>query len=346
MSGGEPVITAQIDTRYGRVYRDARAVVRPNTALQDMYLDVVDPGTPSAGLARPGEPLPASATDTSVSIDDALDVFGADARASLRTLLDNLGNGLADRGAALREGFVQLVPFLRIAGSLTRQLSDRSVYVRDLVHNASTLMADLAARQRALRTLVGSGSATLGTLARGSVDLNATLAALPPTLAGLRSSLGALDGVLGSVDGAVRSLGPVAQSLPGALAALRGLSAEATPAVRALRTPVARLVPLAQTLVALAASLSRSVSALLPQVPALDRTTADLVACRTGVEGFFQWNASFAKYGDARGLSPRGNFVFGAQSTGVLHSPFEYAPAACAAGRPIGGRIPTARDLH
>src|SRR3954447_9649119 len=51
MVNGQPVISASFDTQYGHIYRNARVVVRPNTALEDMYLDVVYPGTPSAGLA-------------------------------------------------------------------------------------------------------------------------------------------------------------------------------------------------------------------------------------------------------------------------------------------------------
>jgi hypothetical protein len=64
------------------------------------------------------------------------------------------------------------------------------------------------------------------------------------------------------------------------------------------------------------------------------------------VQGFFQWNASMSKFGDVRGPIPRGNVVLGAQSTGVTSAPDEFAPKACTAGRPIGGRVPSPSDEH
>jgi ABC-type transporter Mla subunit MlaD len=39
--GSEPMITVALDTKYGPIYRDARAELRPNTALQEIYLDIV-----------------------------------------------------------------------------------------------------------------------------------------------------------------------------------------------------------------------------------------------------------------------------------------------------------------
>jgi ABC-type transporter Mla subunit MlaD len=346
MTARGPLITASFDSQYGHIYRNARAVIRPNTALEDMYLDIVYPGTKPAGLAGTASPLPADQTDTSVNLDDVLDVFGADTRASLRTMLDNLGNGLSDRGASLREGFVDAVPFIEVAGRLSAQLAERAPMVRQLVHNAAVLTDDLGQNQASLRQLISSGSATLTTLEDGSQNLNATLSDLPPTLTDLKSSLSSVSGVVGTVDTAIKSLYPVADDLPTSLAAVRRLSQSASPAVQALQTPVQRLVPLAQQLVPLSANVSTTVSRLLPQVPALSKLIADLAGCRTGVQGFFEWNPSLAKYGDERGQSPRGNVAFGAQSSGVLTDPFEQAEPACTAGTPVGGSVATPASEH
>jgi virulence factor Mce-like protein len=346
MQDGHPVITASFDTKYGHIYRNARAVVRPNTALEDMYVDITDPGTPSAGLASPSQPLDMSQVDTSVNLDSVLDVFNVDARAELRTLLDNLGNGLADHGASLREGFVEAVPFVELAGRLSQQLAARAPVVKQLVHDTAVLTSYLGANQQSLRQLISSGSATLTTLGQHSQSLNDTLAQLPGTLTTLRSSLSAVSGVLPNVDTAVRSLYPVAAQLPASLSAVRRLSASASPAVRALQAPVRQLVPLVGDLVPLSANLSDTVSALLPQVPVLNKTTGDLAGCRTGVQGFFEWNPSLAKYGDERGQSPRGNVAAGAQSSGVLTDPFEQDEQACTPGQSVGGVVPKASDNH
>jgi virulence factor Mce-like protein len=346
MVGTRAVLTAKIQSKYGRIYRDARAQLRPNTALQDMYLDIVDRGTAAAGRATRANPLPEDQTSTAVNVDEVLGVFGAGTRARLRALLDNLGNGLRDRGAALRTAFAQLAPFVRTAGAISQQLAERSPLTRELIHNTAVLTTELGRRQRQLRVLLDAGSSTVTALQAGSGDLSATLRELPPTLSAIDSSLAAVRGVLPGVNGAARSLYPVAGQLPGALGAVRRLSASANPALHALQEPVGRLVPLAQTLVPLSANLDNAIRTLLPQVGTINHTTSDLAACQKGIQGFFQWDASMAKFGDVRGPVPRGNVVLGAQSSGVLASPSEFAPAACTPGQPIGGRVPTPADKH
>jgi ABC-type transporter Mla subunit MlaD len=341
-----PVVTASVRKKFGAVYKDAKAVLRPNTPLEDMYLDVVAPGTKAAGLADAATPIPSSQTATVVHVDDVLNVFQADVRARLRVMLDQLGNGLQDRGAALRQAFVKVAPFVDAARRLTQQVADRAHITGRLVHNAALLTSEVGRRDAELRQLVRDGSGNVKTLQAGAGDLDATLRELPPTIAGLTSSFRAVDGVLGDADGAVRSLRPVADRLSGALEQLKAIGVSGGPAVRALHPPVRRLVGLARALTPLSRDLDTSVRTLRPQVPVLDRTTLDLVKCRTGVEGFFLLDPSLSKYGDARGLHLRGNLAAGSQSSGEITNPFEFSPKSCAPGAAIGGRLPVASDKH
>jgi phospholipid/cholesterol/gamma-HCH transport system substrate-binding protein len=344
--GTQPVLTVQVQKKYGRIYRDAKASLRPNTALQDMYLDILDRGTPASGVASVANPVPEGRTETAVNLADVLNVFRADERTRLRALLDNFGNGLRDRGAALRTAFAQAVPFLQVAGRVSDQLAGRRPMTQRLVHNVALLTTELGRRDKELRRLLRDGSATLTTLEEGSADLDATLGQLPPTLAAIDTSFAAVRGVLRDVNGAVDSLQPVAGRLSASLAAVRRLNASAAPAVRALQRPVQRLAPFAQSLAPLSRSLSSAVSALRPQVDTVDLVTKRLAGCKRGIQGFFQWDASMSKYGDVRGPVPRGNVVAGAQSSGALTSPDEYAPQACTPGKPIGGRVPQPADKH
>jgi ABC-type transporter Mla subunit MlaD len=215
-----------------------------------------------------------------------------------------------------------------------------------LVHNTAALTTELGRRDKQLRRLLHDGGSTLTTLKDGSADLDATLGQLPPTLAAMDSSFAAVRGVLGDVNTAVGRLQPVADRLPASLAAVRRLNASAAPAVRALQSPVRRLVPFAQSLAPLAGRLSSAVTALRPQVGTIDLVTKRVAGCKRGIQGFCQWDASMSKYGDVRGPVPRGNVAAGAQSSGALTSPDEYAPQACTPGKPIGGRIPAPADKH
>ncbi len=343
---GEPVVTGNFDTEHGTIYRNARAVVRPNTPLQDMYLDVIDPGSPDAGRADESQPLVAHQTDTSVNLNDVLDVFQADERQRLRSLLDTLGNGLHDRGAALREAFVQVAPTLTAAERVTSQIAVRKTRTKRLVHNAAVLFGELGRRDTLLRQLVDRGGDALSVVAARRKDLDAVLRDLAPTLITMRTSLASVSGVLGDVDGAVRALAPVASRLPGALSDVRSLNKAAAPAVSALQAPVADLVPLARTLPPLSHDLGGVVNDLQPHVATLNRTAKTVGGCKTGVQGFFQWNPSFPKYGDLRGNSPRGNLAAGGQAGGLVPNAFQFIPESCAPGRAIGGRVPTDKDKH
>jgi phospholipid/cholesterol/gamma-HCH transport system substrate-binding protein len=346
IEGTQAVLTAKVQKKYGQLYRNAHAQLRPNTALQDMYLDIVDRGTPDAGALKGSDPLPPAQTETSVNINDVLGVFKAPVRIRLQTLLDELSGGLADRGARLRTAFQAATPFVDELGNLSHQLAVREPMVRRLVHNTGVLTDTLAQDQKDLSRLVRTGSQTLITLKDGRGDLAGTLEALPPTLSSVDTTFTAVRGVLGDVDRAVRTLGPVAGTLPTALDALVRLDGSAAPAVRALQDPVGRLVPLSRSLRPLSADLSRAVTALQPQVGVVDKTTKDLASCQKGIVGFFQWNASISKLGDQNAAFPRGNLTAGAQSSSVLNDPSEFAPQACAPGRPIGGRPALPSDGH
>ncbi|WP_354700106.1 hypothetical protein DSM112329_00369 [Paraconexibacter sp. AEG42_29] len=343
LENGQAIIKAKVEKKYGKIFRDARVELRPNSALEDQFMDIVDRGTPAAGVAKASDPLPPSQTTIPVAVDDVLSVFNQRTRSRLRVLLADLGQGLDDNGAQLGNAFAAATPLISAAGRLTKQLAARKPLTERLIHNVGVLTSELGKRETAIRTLVRDGGATLSTLQAGSADLDATLRALPGTLATADSSFTATRGVLDDVDGAVRALDPVADQLGGALDAVVRLSDDARPAVAALQTPVQQLVPLSRSLKPLSASLSSAITRLRPQIPVVNRTTKNLAVCKKGIQGFFQWDASMTKYGDSRGQAPRGNLAIGLQTLG-LSNPEERAYAGCTPGMPIGGRAPRPED--
>jgi ABC-type transporter Mla subunit MlaD len=337
MRGEQPVVTVDLEDQYGDVFRDAKATLRPNTPLQDMYINITYRGTPAAGKATADEPVPVTRTDTSVRIGEVLNVFEGDERARLSHLLDGLGNGLEDRGLRLKAAFAELVPFVQVAARITDQLAANDRQTRSLVHSTALLTSELGRREGELRRLVDASSATLSTLQASSGDIDRTLTELPRTVASADASFTAVRGVLGDVDGALTDLDPVADRLPEALKAVRSLTKAATPAVRALERPVERLVPLSRTLEPTAQALNEAVTRLQPQTDTLEKVITTASKCLPEIYGFMAWDASMAKFGDSLGAGPRGNAVFGAQSAGI-QNPVEFAPDICVSGKPIGGR--------
>jgi ABC-type transporter Mla subunit MlaD len=334
----QAVIEASLYAQFGPVYRNAQATLRPNTALQDMYIDIVNRGTPSAGLATTAAPLPLPQTTTSVQSADVLDAFQPDVRGHLATVLQELGGGLQGRGDALRSAFVEVVPFLQQAGRLSHQLAVRNHETRRLVHNVAVLTGELGQRQQDVRTLVEMSGATLRTLQGSAPNLDATLRELPPTLSAIQTSFAAVRAALPDLNQALVSLGPVASTLPGGLTAVRNLSDTALPAVRALQPPVQKLVPLTQALRPFAQNLQQAIAQLSPQVPAIDHVTRTVAGCSVALQGFFQWTPSVTKMWTTVGPGVRGDFAFGADNTGLIKDPNVSASPSCAQGGPTGGQ--------
>jgi ABC-type transporter Mla subunit MlaD len=333
---GEAVITASMLTKFGPVYRNAQAEIRPNTPLQDMYLDIVNPGTRSAGQVASGI-VPPSQTTIGVNVSSVLDTFDPDVRAQLATLLAELGHGLNDRGAQLREAFVQLAPFIHVMGTLSQQLTVHAAETRHLVHNVGELSRVLASRNTQLRGLIEHGSSVLVATADQRASLNATLVQLPPTLQELGHSFATVGAVLPSVNDAVRRLGPVASQLDGGLSALRAISHDAQPALSALPGPLGELVPLSSELRPFAAQLSSAVSTLRPQMPQLATITSEVAGCPIAPYMFFQWTASITKFEDAMGPYPTGDFGFALDTIPGLKDPGGAASPSCVSGAPVKG---------
>lgn len=341
--GTTPVLRVKLRSDFP-VYRDVRAELRPETPLNDQYLDIVEPGTPKAGRLDGDAVVPSSRTRANVKINDVLNTLQANERTRLGQLLDNLGNGLADRGNALRAAVAATTPFVRSADRITAELARRDRALRRLVRNAGILTTTLGERETALRTLVRDGSATLGALQEGSADLDRTLRALPGTTRAIDTSFRAVTGVLDDVDAAVDGLQPIAGDLPATLATVRRLDDVLDPAVRRLGRPVDRLTPLAAALRPLAAQLDGAVDALTPQTGSIDKATRSLALCEDAIRGFFQWNASLSKFGDVRGPIPRGNLALNAPDIGLADVPRRRPAPNCAGGVTTDGRVPTKED--
>jgi ABC-type transporter Mla subunit MlaD len=337
---GNAHVTAGIETEYGKVYRNARVAVRPNTPLQDMYIDVLDRGTATAGEVTKSNPLPEARAQSSVNISDVLQVFDTDTRTQLATTIAQFGRGVDGQGEQLRESFATVTPFLQLAGRLARQVAVRERRTRRLIHNTTLLTTELGRRDRDIRTLLTDGASVVKTLAAGGADLDATLRALPPTLSSLDSSLATLRGVLPDVDDALAKVDPVARVLPGSLTALHKLSDQARPAVRALRPAVRSLKPLATALVPASEHAADAVGELLPQVAPLDHVTSSVSKCGFAIQRFFHWTQSVFAMGDAHGEAPRGDAALGVDTTSFFRDPRVIEAPTCAGGQAHNGVQP------
>lgn len=338
LDGRRAVLTLEVDRdRAGgrRVHRDARLALRPQTLLQDMYVDIERSGTPRAGAATGDDVLDAQRTRTPVAMADVLNVFDEPVAERLQTLLAELSVGLDDGGAQLREGFAAFVPLLESQQRLTEIVARRERTVARLIRTSGLLFDELGRREADITSLVEAGADALGATAARAPELRRTLLELPPTLATLRSSMVGLRTASDRLRPAITALRPVTRELPEGLAAVRELAVTATPALRTARTPVRRLRPLAADLAPVARDLEGAFAGLAPQAPRLDRITAALARCERFVPKFFAWTSSVLKWG-AEGTpnaSARGDAVITPSVPTGTKDPALEPVIGCADGR-------------
>jgi phospholipid/cholesterol/gamma-HCH transport system substrate-binding protein len=100
---GVAVVDVEVEHKYDNLIReDATALLRPKTALKDMFLEV----TPGTGKVLPdGGSIPVANTLPDVDPDEIYAALDSDTRPYLKLLVVGAGKGLQGRGTDLNEVF-------------------------------------------------------------------------------------------------------------------------------------------------------------------------------------------------------------------------------------------------
>ena len=337
MEDGQAVVGIKIDGEHGPLYKDARIRVRPETPLDDLYVNIERRGTPAAGELGEDDVLPTARTRTPVDVSEVLNVFEADTRTKVEQAIDGYGRGLGDHGDDLRRALVELAPFLSAAKQLSDVTASRRTQTRRLVHNFRLMTEELAGRDADVKRLVATGAGSLGQLGAKEAQIAASLTELPPTLALLQSSFRTLRTTADSLDPAFDALRPVADALPKGLAGLQRVGAEGEPALRKLRDPLPQVRSLTRALRPTARDLSTSFVTLRPTPARLDDVTKQFAGCLDELQQFFHHTISLGKLADRRSVVLRGQAVVGANSAaGAINDPNQTAAPSCVPGGPGG----------
>lgn len=332
---GRAVATIELSDDGGPIYRDARLRLRPETPVDDIYLDIEDRGTSAAGALGEDDVLPAERTRTAVDIGRVVNVFNADTRTRVEQAIDGYGRGLGDHGDEFRNALAQLAPFLEAAKTLTSQTARRREQTRRLIHNFRLMTEELALRERDLRRLVSGGAGAFGALGREQDGVQQTLAELPPTMRQLQTTFTTLRAAADELEPAFDALQPVASSLPDGLDGLREFAVAAAPAFAALRRPLPSLRTLAGDLRPTADSLRAAFAELAPVPGRFDRVTKLVEPCEPALAKFFHNTNSLGKFADENSVILRGQSVVGFNTAGgVADDPNQTAAPSCAPGGP------------
>ena len=236
---GRALLTLKIRRKYFKVYRDASALLRPKTGLNDMLLELT-PGHRSAGQVPDGWTIPLDQTLPNVNTDEVLAALDGDTRDYLQLLLGAAGQGLQGQGSQLSADLRRFDPTARDLLRISRALSLRQANVARAIDSFRALSQALAGKDRQLSGLVDSSNAVFADLARQDANLRASLGLLPPTLTTTRTALGRADQLARTLGPTLRRLEPAARALGPSLREVRPFLRDTTPVISNQLRPFAR----------------------------------------------------------------------------------------------------------
>ena len=314
---GRALLTLKIRRKYFKVYRDASALLRPKTGLNDMLLELT-PGHRSAGQVPDGWTIPLDQTLPNVNTDEVLAALDGDTRDYLQLLLGAAGQGLQGQGSQLSADLRRFDPTARDLLRISRALSLRQANVARAIDSFRALSQALAGKDRQLSGLVDSSNAVFADLARQDANLRASLGLLPPTLTTTRTALGRADQLARTLGPTLRRLEPAARALGPSLREVRPFLRDTTPVISNQLRPFARAaLPTVTELRPAAASLAKVVPNLTKTFGVVNYLLDTLAFNPPAPErSFLFWtawanhlNASLFSTQDAHGPIRRGLFL-------------------------------------
>lgn len=296
------------------VYKNAHAVLVPNTPLKDMQVELF-PGSPDEGVAPESWVIPVARTAQPIDSDELTAALDTDTRAFFQLLVNGVDRGLDGRATDLQELLKTLQPTAEQLQEVTGALSARRKELRRLVHSLAVLTKATATKDTELAGVIRDGNATIKALANQEGALRASVSKLPGTLATTNRTLGNLQAISGEVTPTLDGLRPTVEKLKPVLGSVDDLAVQAEPIVRTKLRPLVReLQPLATNLAPTTRDLSSVTPKLTSAFRVLNYTVNELAFNPEGDdEGYLYWLSWFAHNGnsftstqDANGAAWRG----------------------------------------
>ena len=235
---GVAVVGLDIEPEYKNLIKqDATALLRPKTALKDMFVEV-DPGhgktVPAGGRITVANSLP------DINPDEIYSALDADTRPYLKLLVAGAGKGLKNRGDDLREVFRRFEPIHRDLARVTRATAERRHELKHLIHDYGLLMTEVGSHPEDLRRLVTASHSVFGALANEDTQISESVARLPGSLRASERALADVRRFAPVLRSSLESLRPAVRELPETNAAVTPFLRQTEPVIRTQIRPFVR----------------------------------------------------------------------------------------------------------
>ncbi len=324
---GRAVVTMKIRRKDTPIFRDATALLRPKTGLNDMVVQLT-PGSRRSGEARAGYVIPVSQTAPNVNFDEIVSTLDADTRDFLTMLVTGGGEALDGQGRALSTTLRRFEPTARYTAQITNALRTRQHNLKRSIHNFSLLATALGAKDDDLAGLVDASNRVFRSFAAQDVRLREALGLLPGALSQTNRTLAKVDRLALELGPTLGDLRPAARALGPSLRETRPFLRKTTPVIRDELRPFARAtLPTVKALRPVAGDLAVITPRLNTSLQVLNRALNELAYNPPGKEeGYLFW-ASWANHDaatvfsnqDAAGPIRRGLVITNCAGLGVVN---------------------------
>lgn len=215
LDGGQTLVTIALDDAYAPVHNDARVTVRPKSLLGEKYVSL-EPGT-SDTLAS-GSRLPQEQVARAVDLQDVVNTLDQPTREKLRTLIIELGGGLAGQGVSTNQTIANGRQDMDHLAAITSTLAARDADLQQVIEGLDQVTAELAKSDRRLElgALIHNSETLLHSLSLQDAQIKQTLVQANAALARTDNSL----------SGTGTQLNHIFQQAPRTVDLLNGLSAD------------------------------------------------------------------------------------------------------------------------
>ena len=332
---GRAVVTMRLRRKYTPIYKNATALLRPKTGLNDMILELT-PGDKKAGKAPLGWTIPVAQTQANVNFDEVLSSLDGDTRDYLQLLIAAGGQGLDGEGKNLSKALKRFEPTGKYLAELNGALSQRDKNIRRSIHNFRLVAEALGNKDNQLASLVDSSNSVFKAFADQDVRLRESLQLLPGTLTETNSALGKVNRMAKVLGPTLGDLRPAARALGPSLKQTRPFLRDTTPVIRDQLRPFARdSLPVIKQLRPAARDLAVITPQLTTSFKVVNYLLNELAYNPPGKEeGYLFWTAwanhdgnAVFNVADAHGPIRRGLVVASCSTLGVLDQIGKAQPA-------------------
>jgi virulence factor Mce-like protein len=240
-SGFVAKLALKLDKSLQPLAADSQVTVRQRSNLGLKYLQV-EPGD-GARKIQSGGTLPLTQATSVVSLDDALNAFDLPTRQGIQGVTQELGGGLAGRGADLNRTIEELPPLLGRTSDVMRNLASPETDLVGFLQGARSAMTTLSPVAGALGDLLAAASTTFDAIDGERGALDRTLALAPRAEAAGVVALPRIRPLLRTAGTLLDDTRPAAAKLPAAARALTTSLRVSGQVLNRARSSLDRLAP-------------------------------------------------------------------------------------------------------